>query len=267
MKINGQHESAYGLALRRLSHWADGPAYQRGTTALPNVLGVVPAAFATTATREIECTFRVQAASLSEREAKLAAIHDGLAGLVTLAFDDHPTRLIRAIVSRIAVIGVTERVVLIVPSFLVVVTFLAMDSSAYDEEITPISFGATPVPIPMGTLPSPGVVFITGALSAGVSRTLTYRSFNGIPYGALTITPPASPAESLGANDWLELNLIRRTLIKVAAGVRTSVYHWKSSGAWFSPEPADSYRPANAFGTLSTDSGAAVYLYRRVWAL
>ncbi|MBY0490631.1 MAG: hypothetical protein K2R93_12385 [Gemmatimonadaceae bacterium] len=268
MKINGQTDTNLGLKLVSLSGWMEGPMMNRSLTALPQVLGSVPAGFATASPRQIECTFRIDAAGLSEREAKMATVQDALAGLLLLSFDDHPTRLIRAVATSIVATGITERAILIVPSFTVTIRFVAWDPASYDEEPSVISFGSAPKPIPMGTLPSPGVVFITGALSAGSSRTLTYRSFNGIAYGSLTLTPPSSPAESLGANDWLEVNLLRRTIIKcTSGGTRASVYHWKTAGAWFTLEPADSFRTSSIYPTLAIDSGAASYVYRRAWAL
>lgn len=268
MKINGQTEANLGIKLVSLSGWMEGPAMNRSLTALPQTIGAVPAGFATVSPRQIECTFRIDAAALSDREAKLATLQDAVTGLVLLSFDDHPTRLVRAVCTSYVAAGVTERAILIVPSFTVTLRFVAWDPASYDEEPSVISFGSTPKPIPMGTLPSPGVVFITGALSSGSSRTLTYRSFNGIAYGTLTLTPPSSPAESLGANDWLEVNLMRRTIVKcTSAGARSSVYHWKSGDAWFTPEPADSNRTSNLSPTLAIDSGAASYVYRRAWAL
>lgn len=265
LTFNGRSPASLSLAVVSVSDWLDGPTVQRSATDLPDVLGVAPAAVVTGATREIQIGVRIKAPTLAGREALLAAYYDATTGQIPLVWDDHPTRAVRVVATNRTVRGVAERVAHIVPALIVTTTFVAYDPVAYDIEPRVIGLSATPAPIEVGTLPAPGVVFLTGALSALATRTLTYRSFNGISYGSLSITPPSG--ESLGANDVLEVNLLRRTLIKLSGGVRTSVYHWKSGGRWFAPQNADCDRPRSQWPTLAVDSGAGSYVYRPAWAL
>lgn len=266
--INGRPLSALGMTARGLEGWLDGHTITREVTALPGVLGVVPNQFSVSSSRQIRVTCNLPVASLADRAAALATVQDAISSLVTLRFSDTPGRVVRALAGPLVVASIAPGASMTqnAASLVVVLTFTAYDTASYDDEPRVVSLTATPGAIPLGTLPSPGVLQWSGAWSTGIARTLTYRSMNGIPYGSLTLTAPAG--NSLSASEFLELDLARQYITKVGAtGTRTNAYRWKTAGRWFVPDPADALRSAAAWPTLDVSAGAGLFLYRRAWAL
>jgi hypothetical protein len=268
LTINGRTLAALGVTARELSGWLDGPDFSRGSVALPNVLGVLPASAATSSARQIRLVLNVPAATLTARATILATLADAFAGLLSLRFDDTPTRIVRAVAGPFTVASIAPAIGMSEAgkNMTVSVPLLAFDGSSYDDEPRSLVLGATSVEIALGTLPAPGIVQWSGAWSAGAARTLTYRGANGIAYGALVLTPPVGA--SLTSSEFIEIDLGRRYITKVSAtGVRTNAYGWLSAGSWFVPESADGNRGALRWPTFEISAGAGVFFYRRTWAL
>lgn len=266
--INGRSLASLGVTARELSGWLDGVDTSRNSTPLPNVLGVVPAAASTSSARQIRLVLNVPAASLTARATILATLSDAFAGLLSIRFDDTPTRIVRAVAGAFTVASIAPNIGMSESgrNMTVVVPLLAFDGASYDEEPRVLVLSTTPTEIALGTLPSPGIVQWSGAWSTGAARSLTYRSVNGIAYGLQTFTPPAGA--SLTASEFLEIDLGRRYVTKVtSAGVRTNAYSWLSAGSWFVPEAADGNRVASRWPTFEISAGAGVFFYRRTWAL
>lgn len=268
LTVNGRTLAALGVTARELSGWLDGPDMARASAVLPNVLGVLPAAVSTSAARQIRLTLNVPAATLTGRAAVLATLEDAFAGLLSLRFDDTPTRIIRAIAGAFTVASIAPSLSMTeaARNMVVSIPLLAFDGASYDDEPRTVVLSSAPAEIALGTLPAPGIVQWSGAWSAGVARSLTYRSMNGIAYGVLTLTPPTGA--SLTASEFLELDLGRRYITKVtSAGVRTNAYSWLSGGAWFTPDATDASRQAAQWPTLEISAGAGLFLYRRSWSI
>jgi len=268
MSINGRTLAALGMSARSLEGWLDGHTITRDATALPGVLGVVPHQLSVSASRQIRVTCNLPVTSLLDRAAKLADVQDAIASLCTLRFADTPGRVVRALAGPLVVASIAPNISMTptAASLVLVLTFTAYDTASYDEEPRVVSLTTTPGALPLGTLPSTGIVQLSGAWSTGDPRTLTYRSLNGIAYGALTLTPPTG--QSLSASEFLEIDLSRQYCTKVGnTGVRTNAYAWKSGGAWFVPDPSDGSRAASAWPTLAVSAGVGLFLYRRAWAL
>jgi hypothetical protein len=268
MTINGRGLSALGATAAALSGWLDGPSSQRQATALPGVLGAIPATLATTPPRELTLTLRVAATSLTERAERLATLQDALAGLLIVRFSDTPDRFLRCVAGPLTVASIdpAHSMTTAAASLSVSVTLICYDAASYDGEPRILALSTAPVAVPLGTLPSVGVIRWQGAWAVSTARTLTYRGASGIAYGALTITTPSG--DSLASGDHLEIDLARRYLTKVtAAGVRTNVYAWLTSGDWFAFDPADGDRAAARWPTLTLSAGSGTLLYRRAWAL
>lgn len=267
--IDGSTAAAKGFSVRKLDRWLDGPALQRGMTAVPQVLGVVPSASATIATRSRLVTFNVPCATLADRLTKMATLRDWLSDkLLHTRFDDTPGLKTRCVAGEFEVESIVPRIAMSVlgAPLIVTVPLISYDASMYDAEPQTIVLSTTPAQIALGTLPSTGVVQWSGSWSAGVARTLTYRSHNGISYGTLVFTPPAGA--SLTSAEYLEIDLSRQYVTKVSStGVRSNAFDWLSGGAWFAPDPADSVRSLTRWPTLDISAGVAIYLYRKVWAL
>lgn len=266
MLINGRDLDLDGFTLIALSGWSSPPSWQRAITALPDVHGVIPATRTTVDVRQMRMAIRIMCATLGERQTKLQALQDRLSGLLTLRFDDWPTRIVRAVAGAITVTSVDPGGAFAIPSIEVAVPLIAYDGASYDAEPNVIALTTTPAAIPVGTLPTTGVVRLDGSWSTGASRTLTVRHANGQSVATLTLTAPTG--QSLAATDVLEIDLARRYITKVTgAGARTNAYSWKASGAWFAIDPAWAHRSASRTPTLELSTGTGTLLCRPAYAL
>lgn len=273
LTINGRTLASLGVSARALEGWLDAPTTQRQTTVIPGLLGVAPSPITTSAAREIKLTLNVPVNALTGRAAALNTLQDALSGLLTLRFDDTPGRIVRAVAGPLTVASIAPRIAMNESgrNLIVSVPFLCYDAASYDAEPVPLVLGSTPVPIKLGTLPSPGILQWSGSWSTSASRTLTYRGVNGIAYGEMVFTAPASPEyspSSLSSSEFLEIDFARQYITHVTnAGVRTRAYDWLTSGEWFAPDPTHGYRAGDQWPTLDVSAGVGLYLYRRAYAL
>jgi hypothetical protein len=198
--------------------------------------------------------------SYSDREARLAIVDEALQGVVEIVRADSLSKVLRATFDGAIVLPRNASDTL--NDVMVDLEFTAFDAASYDMQPLVYALGTVGVPIPQGTLPSPGRIEWPGGWSG--TRTVTYRGITGIPYGTLSVTVPGS--ETFAAGEYLILDLARWTLTRVSAsGVRTNVYHWLSAGDWFAPQPRDGDRARNRWGTLAMSAGTATYIHRRAW--
>jgi hypothetical protein len=273
LTINGRSLASLGVTARALEGWLDGPVVQRESTVIPNLLGVSPSPVMTGAARQIRLTVNVPVAGLTSRAAAIATLQDALTGLLTLRFDDTPGRIVRAVAGPLTVASISDRASMnaLGANMIASVVFLATDNASYDAEPLPVVLGSTPAEIELGTLPSPGIIQWSGSWSTSASRTLTYRGVNGIAYGSMVFTAPATPEyspSSLSSSEFLEIDLGRQYITHVTnTGARTRAYDWLASGSWFVPEPADARRSAGRWPTLDVSAGVGLFLYRKAWAL
>lgn len=264
--INGLTLASLGLAARELSGWLDGPDRQRATVGIPNTLGVLSANVSTTPPRQIRLLANMNLTTLSSRATQLATLQDALSGLLTLRFDDTPGRVVHAIAGPITAASMAPSIGMTTgaSSLVVAIPFLALDVASYDDNPRVIAVQTTPTEIALGTLPSPGVLQLSGAWTSATTRVITYRGVNGIAYGTMTLTA----AVTLGADEYVELDLGRQYITKVGnTGTRADAYAWLTAGDWFVPEPADAYRGAPKWSTLEVSAGVCLFLYRKAWAL
>lgn len=267
MWVNGRDPADDGWILVELGNWMEGFALTRATTALPNIGGVVPSTMRTAAPRSIALRFRKYlTGAISTRDAAVLTLADRLSGKLFVRFDDAPTRVIRCEASPVTVLPVAPGVQMSVATIEASVTLTAHDGASYDTEPQMRALATTAVEIPLGTLPSAGIVSWGGAWTATTARTLILRDAGGVARTTMTFTAPTG--ESLGATDFLEIDLARRYATKVtSAGVRTAQYDWYTSGGWLVLDPAFQDRTNTRYATLEISAGTAQLLYRKAWAL
>lgn len=268
MQIDGVPLAALGAAATELSGWLDGPEVERAVTPVPGLLGVLPSPLTVSRPRVAQLVVWLDATALTDRSVALARWQRAAAGLRRLRFDDTPGRVLRATFGAPQVESIAPRHAFVESArrLRLSVAITATDGASYDATPRVLVLGTTPTPIPLGTLPSTGVVVWRGTWSVGAARTLRYAGASGITYGELTLTPPTGSG-GLGANDVLELDLARRYVTKVtAAGVRTNAYDWLTAGRWFALDDRDGL-PDVAWPTLLVTDGTATLLYRRAYQL
>lgn len=223
--------------------------------------GAIPAPFGTTEPAVLTFVADVAASSVAARTAALDALSDALTGLVEIRFEDQASRVMRG-VPRVFVadIPAPPRWVNIAPR--VTVEIECFNAQKWDAQPTALVLGTTPTPIPCGTLPHGGRLYLTGAAGGALSTEtrLRYRGVSGVLLGELVISP------SLLAGEFLTINLDGQELVRTTtAGVESNVYAWKTGGTYPRVYPRDGVRAVDAWPTLELTNGAGLYLYRRLW--
>jgi len=264
--INGRDLSSDSWTLIGLSGWMQGVDTRRGVTAIPGVGGVVPGSQQTAEPRSIALAFRRALTALTDRDAAVNTLTDRLSGLLWVRFDDAPARVVRCVSGSVRVSPANAAGAFAVATIEAAVTLTAYDGASYDTEPQIRALATTPVEIPLGTLPSGGIVYWGGAWTATTARTLILRDAGGVARTTMTVTAPSG--ESLASTDYLEIDLARRYVTKVtSAGVRTNEYDWYTSGDWITLDPAYQDRAGTRYATLEVSAGTAQITYRKAYAL
>ena len=266
MWINGRDLTDDSWQLVGLTGWMAGFSAPRGVTALPNIGGVVPATQRTAEPRTITLTWRRDLTALSDRDAALATLQDRLSGKLWVRFNDATTRVVRCVAGPVSVSPASPHAVFSVATIEASVALIAYDGASYDTEPEIRALATTATEIPLGTLPSAGILTWGGAWTATTARTLILRDAGGVVRCTMTVTAPTG--ESLASTDFLEIDLVRRYITKVtSAGVRTNEYDWYTSGGWPVLDPAFQDRANTRYATLEISAGTAQILYRKAYAL
>lgn len=262
--VDGRLLADFGLTARAVSQWRDGPTVTRAFRGLANTTGGVFAPRATGQTREFDLTVNVAGSSISDTTALLDTFDEALQGVVSVTFPDAPDREVRAICTGKSVVGAGRDTEFLIARLVATYSFVCADGASYDREPMLYALSTTAVPLALGSLPSLGIVQLTGGWTG--DRTITYRGGNGIAYGSLTITVPGS--ETLASTEYVELDLARRTITRVGStGARDPIYKWKSAGAWFACDPTDASRAFGQAPTLVLSGGTGLYITRRAWSV
>lgn len=266
--LDGQPLTNYGLCIVGLTGWLAGPEPTRGATGIPGLMGTLPAPMAVMngAGREIQVEATKKLYDVTDRAPFLALLREALQGERRLTTIDRPREFTYVHCTGLAVEGRVPHASMWNPSLKLTLTFTAYDGASYDAEPRVVALTTSGRPIEVGTLPSDGLVYLTGAMAAGATRQLIYSHMNGEVLNTMTLTAPAD--ESLGANDHLELDGYARTVTRVtAAGARYSAEHWFTDGYWCTPDPKDANRLTGGWPWISVSAGAGTFLYRRAWRL
>lgn len=269
MWINGWDPENDGWDVTGLSGWMSGPAIQRGSTAIPNIAGVLPNTQYATETRVIAVTLEKNLTAITDRDASLYTLQDRLRGKLWVRFDDAPNRVVRCVASATSVEPMEEITVFSVAAIRVRFTFICYDGFSYDSEPRILALATTPVEVPMGTAPSVITVMWGGAWSATTSRTITYRDTGGVARSVGTFTAPSG--KSLGSTDHLVIDSGKGYVTKVASdGTRTASEDWGDDSVGLpvgSLDPALQDRANSRYGTLEISAGTAQIIYRKAYWL
>lgn len=267
MLYNGRDLTSDGWYTIAVSQWLDGPKIQRASVPIPGVAGVIPATRAMVGERALNCTVRAYPSTLADRATLLRTLQDRIySGLLAVRTDDWTDRIVRCVAGPLTVVPAVPTAVFASAVIDASFTLSAYDGASYDAEPRVLVLSTSPTALALGTLPSHGIIQLTGAWSAGVSRTLTLRNAGGVAVATLVLTAPTG--KSLTSSEFLELDCTRRYITHVtSAGVRTNAYAWKSGGTWFALDPAHADRANGRDATFETSAGVGVFFYRRAYAL
>lgn len=260
--LNDTPLEALGLVLAEGGPLLGGFAVARDVQSWPGRAGGLPAASGAVGPRVIRFTADAPVATTAARMALLDDLADRLTGLVEVRFDDAPDRVLRGVATVYAAdVPTPPRWVNLSPR--VVVEITCANAAKWDAQPTTRVLGATPVAIPVGTLPHGGQLTLTGTAAGALSGEvrLRYRGVSGVLLGELVLTAALLSGEFLTID--LDACTIRRT---TTAGVTSDAYAWKTGGQFFRVAPRDAVRALGAWPTLELTAGAGLYAYRRLYS-
>lgn len=242
----------------------DVPAQDLPSLAIPGAAGVLfPGTAPTVGAKTITIVGALVTDSLADATQAAQVMKErASAGLVALTFSAAPTR---------AWYGVLQSFTCSYPSYAsangvarVAMTFLCPFPYAAELAGEIVSFGATPVAVPLGTAPSVGrdgwgaVIEVTGAAT---TPAVTYADAAGNALATMAFT--YSPA----AGDTLRIDLARRLIQRRVSGTWSSDgFAYLSAGyTWPALDPADGVISDGAYPRLSVSSGSGLLSYRRCY--
>lgn len=261
MWINGRNPADDSWTLIGLTGWMSGVPLARPAVPLSGVYGVIPGLQQSAAARTITLTFRCMLTAITARDAAIATLKSRLRGLLSVRFDDAPSRVVRCEAQPPVFSPDTPGTELSVSTIDATVTLTCYDGASYDIEPRVLVITSTPTVVPLGDLPAHGHLLWSGAWTATTNRYATLRTVGGETVSVLLLQAPSG--ESLASTDFIEIDLSRRYITKVdSAAARTNQYDWRIANPnWLRLDPT--FGPV----TLDVDAGAAVLLYRRAYAL
>jgi hypothetical protein len=256
--VNGVDIGSLGMEVTGIAPWS-GVGYDRAHIPIPGAMGGIPGALATSPARDIRITGYLDPGSVAARAAALDLIryHIG-GGLLEVTMEDYPGRYLAGLLtedswdqlSGLEYVSTLSRV-------RYNITIRCHDPVWRDSIAQSVSGAATPVPVPMGTAPQAGMVYLFGAATNPV---LTYRGVDGDAIGAMGFTVTLAADE-----DFLALDLARQRVRLWDDGVESNGQNLLTSGAWFALDPMDGYGPSESWPTLEVSGGTFLYVYERRW--
>lgn len=142
---------------------------------------------------------------------------------------------------------------LVQPVTQVAISLLALDPRLLAASDTVITFTSTLTETPLGSGPSFPVIRIDGAATDPV---LTYADHTGTTVKTLGLTI------SLGASDWVEIDMMERTIVDDGGTPRPDAL---TSGGFFALDPAHGTADGASDPQLSVDDGSGTATYRKAY--
>ncbi|MCO4101744.1 MAG: hypothetical protein HEQ38_20595 [Gemmatimonas sp.] len=183
----------------RLSGFLTAPRGQRSTSGVPGRLAPVVGGLQAPEPRRATLTLRIPLATIADRPAAMATVEAALAGAIrSIRTADRPGVHTRCIADAIVWSEQPNAPGMTIPSLLCDVVWLAIDGGTEDWPADPpVLLGTTRTPIPMGSIPSGGWLFIWGSTSP---VTITYTPANGTGATTCVITQTVATGEHLAGD-------------------------------------------------------------------
>lgn len=233
----------------RLSGFLTAPRGQRSVAGVPGRLAPVVGALQAPEPRRGGMTLRFPMASLADRPATIATAEAALAGAIrSIRTADRPGVHTKCFAESIEWSEIPQAPGLTIPTLLCDIVWLKVDGGSEDWPADPpILLGTTRTPIPLGSLPSGGWLFVWGSTSP---VTITYAPANGTGVTTCVITQAIATGEHLAGD------LDTGDIWYVTATTRTRV----SSVVGELPilDPADALGTVSPTLQLSTGTGLLV---------
>ena len=254
--LNGTPAENYGLGMRS-ANWWDSVIFERPSIPLAGQLGQVAGNVGIGAPRELSITTLLEASSVSDRRTKLDNIaRDLSAGINEIKIQDDTARVLLARFIRYTVGAFAENPYGGQPYVEVTLEFVADDPVWKDVSASSYALSSSDTETPLGSLPSYGVIELTGANSP----TITYKDQAGNTVSTLALSYTWASGETY------RVDLALQTIDKVVSGVRTNAISVYSTGEFFALDPADGVASTSSWPTVAVSTGTGTIYYRRSWA-
>lgn len=259
--INDTAIEDLGLIPLEVPQVLGGVPINRSTQAWPGRSGGLASPISAMEPRVLRFVADSRVTTVAARSALLDTLADQLTGLVEVRYADQPDRVMRGVARTfVAEVPIPPRWVNVAPR--VTVEIECANVARWDAQPQSRVIGATPVAIPVGTLPHGGQLYLTGTSAGALSGEvrIRYRGVSGVLLGELVLTV------ALLAGEYAVVDFDNAAITKYStSGTASDVYSWKTGGAWFRVAPRDAVRGLSAWGSLELSAGAGLYLFRRQW--
>jgi hypothetical protein len=258
--FNDVDVATLGFTVVDLSGHADAVELPRDYVPIPGRAGGIMARHAEVPSRIIVMDLGLFRTTLEARREAFRNLEALCAGLVRLRFADAPDQYVEGVLVRAPKRAASphHRVpwwTAAAPDMMVTLEFVCPTPAYFAVAETVVALSATPAALPLGTLPSGGVVDIGPC----TNPVLTYRD------AASTTKATMGFTLTVATGDLLRVDLTEMRVTRRIAGVWSAAQALHTSGAWFYPSPLDGNYALNVWPTLALSSGAGTYTYRRAW--
>lgn len=268
--LNRYPLSAFGLVPTDITSWLTASRADRTLVSVPGRVGSAVGPKLAAEPRFIEVGVLAYLSAYTDRDRIIARVESVLMDQrVAIETADRPNLQTWAVLQKVSWAEVPNAPKIAVPSMTGRLVFVSTDGGSEDvEPSTPVVLSTTPRAVPMGTLPTGGVVLLSGYTSP---VTLTYRPANGRDVRSLTI----SQAVATGEHVCLNLDTQEAYFVPVPAdfmnATRTKI---NTAGNWPILDPGhaaglgllDGTSPV-AYPTITISSGTGVWIGRRRWRI
>jgi hypothetical protein len=259
--VNGRPLSDLGLSVSALEPWSSGLTYERESYALPGHWGSSESPTQIARPRVLRFVGSFGGVAVAARDEIIQQVEEAFTGLVEIQFGDQSGKKIIGRRAALTARPLAPDVSFALGDMDLEVEVICAQPYKFDAGVQRIGLSTARTPIPVGTLPSAGIVFLPGSWS---TRSVILRDTAGAEVDRLTI------ANSVLSTETVRLDFWKRTAHKIAAnGTETNVIGSISSGTGFfeiDPARCKVDRPGGMVPTLELDAGAGYIDTLRLWS-
>jgi hypothetical protein len=257
--INDEDVETLGFAVAGLRGHADAVELPRDYRPIPGKAGGIMARHADVPARIIVIDLLLVGTTLTTRRESFRELEALCAGTCTLRFGDAPDQYVEGVLTRSpkrpAAPESAPWWTAAAPEMIASLEFTCATPAYFAVTENVVALSATAAALPMGTLPSAGVIDI----GPSTNPVLTYKDADGTTQGTMGFTAVVA------SGDLLRVDLTEMRVTRRISGTWSAAQALHTSGAWLQPSPVDGDYTTEAWPTLAVSSGTASYTYRKAY--
>lgn len=249
MYADGVDLSTLGFQVTNLFAWRDGPVREYESVQVPGRIESAVSDCAVVEPRTLQVRGLVYGDTAAERVTNARKIVAAVSGDRTLRFGDAAqTIATRFRGHQMAPIAAADEFRANVGTVLTL-DFLCPENAYRDASSSVINLSASPTAIPLGDLPSGGVVRIDGPAT---NPKIVYRTSMGAEVASIELTA------SLGSGGWIEVDLDK---CRITTSLATNPMMLMTGGKWFRLSHTHGNYATSSWPTLEITSGTGSLTY------